>query len=247
MLRALIFDVDGTLAETEELHRRAFNETFTAAGIDWDWDQGLYARLLEVTGGKERIRHFIDVYGARPILGDAAIASLHKAKTQRYTDFVAGGDITLRPGIAALLSEAPSQGVRLAIATTTSRPNVDALLRATLGTQPFEVIAAGDDVVAKKPSPDVYLLALERLGLPAAACVAVEDTLNGLKSAQSAGLACVITPSVYGGAGPFPGALKVVDLSKSSVGVADIAGWLAETGRDRADVNVSQPPLACRS
>jgi HAD superfamily hydrolase (TIGR01509 family) len=226
MLRALIFDVDGTLAETEEIHRRAFNEIFAAHGIGWEWDQALYARLLEVTGGKERIRHYIDAYGACPALEDSAIATLHRAKTQRYTDLIESGDIGLRPGIAALLREAPALGVRLAIATTTSRPNVDALLRATLGSQPFEVIAAGDEVPAKKPAPDVYLLALERLGLSAAECVALEDTINGLRSAQAAGLACVITPSVYGGMGPFPGALRVVDLAEGNVGLADIAGWL---------------------
>jgi HAD superfamily hydrolase (TIGR01509 family) len=226
MLRALIFDVDGTLAETEEIHRRAFNEVFAAEGIGWDWDQALYARLLEVTGGKERIRHYIDAYGATPALDDAAIAALHRAKTQRYTHMIDSGEIGLRPGIARLLEEAPAQGVRLAIATTTSRPNVDALLRVTLGSQPFEVIAAGDEVAAKKPAPDVYLLALERLGLPASDCVAIEDTINGLRSAQAAGLACVITPSVYGGTGPFPGALKVVELAEENVGVADIAGWI---------------------
>jgi HAD superfamily hydrolase (TIGR01509 family) len=228
MLRALIFDVDGTLAETEEIHRRSFNETFAANGLGWAWDQALYARLLEVTGGKERIRHYIDAFGARPALDDPAIAALHREKTQRYTDLIESGDIGLRPGIAALLNQAPALGVRLAIATTTSRPNVDALLRATLGAQPFEVIAAGDEVAAKKPAPDVYLLALERLGLPASDCVAIEDTLNGLRSAQAAGLACVITPSAYGGMGPFPGALKVVDLARGDVGVGDIAGWVGE-------------------
>jgi HAD superfamily hydrolase (TIGR01509 family) len=221
-LRALIFDVDGTLAETEELHRHAFNEAFAAAGLDWHWDQALYARLLRVTGGKERIRHYIDGDDAQPKLDDQAVAALHRNKTARYTNKIDAGDIALRPGIAPLLAEAQANGLRLAIATTTSRPNVDALLRATLATQPFEVIAAGDEVAAKKPAPDVYLLALERLGLPAEACVAIEDTLNGLKSAQGAGLACVITTSVYGGEGPFPGALKVA----GSIGdLAAVTAW----------------------
>jgi HAD superfamily hydrolase (TIGR01509 family) len=226
-LRALIFDVDGTLAETEEIHRRAFNDTFAAAGLAWEWDQALYARLLEVTGGKERIRHYIDAHGAKPALDDAAIAGLHKDKTERYAKFIEDGDMALRPGIQMLLREAASNGVRLAIATTTSRPNVDALLKATLDFQPFTVIAAGDEVKAKKPAPDVYLLALERLGLPAENCVAVEDTLNGLRSAQGAGLACIVTPSVYGGAGPFPGALRVTDLGQTPTGVSDIENWLA--------------------
>jgi HAD superfamily hydrolase (TIGR01509 family) len=238
LLRALIFDVDGTLAETEELHRLAFNETFVASGLDWAWDQTLYAKLLEVTGGKERIRHYIEIYGAMPVLDDAAIAGLHKDKTRRYTDLVETGGLALKPGIEALLAEAQERGIKLAIATTTSRPNIDALLRATLRAQPFEVIAAGDEVAAKKPAPDVYLLALERLGLPAECCVALEDTLNGLRSAQAAGLACIMTPSVYGGTGPFPGALKVVDLGEAPVGIDEIAAWLEE----KDDGNCSPPP-----
>ena len=224
MLQALIFDVDGTLAETEELHRRAFNEAFAACGLAWNWDQALYGKLLEVTGGKERIAHYIAAYRGRPVLDQAAIAALHADKTARYTRLVDCGDIELRPGIRALLQDARAAGLKLAIATTTSRPNVDALLRATLGTQPFDVIAAGDEVGAKKPSPDVYLLALARLGLDAAACIALEDTLNGLRSAQAAGLACVVTTSVYGGDGPFPGATRVVP-SLSGIDTVHLRAW----------------------
>jgi HAD superfamily hydrolase (TIGR01509 family) len=227
-LRALIFDVDGTLAETEEVHRRSFNDAFAAAGLSWRWNQSLYLKLLDVAGGKERIRHYIAAHGATPVLDDAAVAALHKDKTARYTRLVEEGEIQLRPGIKTLLHEAKPYGVRLAIATTTSRPNIDALLGATLNYQPFEVIAAGDEVPAKKPSPDVYLLALKRLGLSANECVAIEDSPNGLRSAQAAGIPCIVTPSVYGGAGPFPGALRVVDLAHQPVSVTDIAGWLGE-------------------
>ncbi len=227
MLRALIFDVDGTLAETEELHRRAFNEAFAAASIDWAWDQALYARLLDVTGGKERIAHYIAAYGGQPPLDPGAIAALHVDKTARYTRLVDAGDIELRPGVAALLRDAREAGLKLAIATTTSRPNIDALLRATLGTQPFDVIAAGDEVPAKKPAPDVYLLALARLGLPAADCIAIEDTLNGLRSAQAAGLACIVTTSAYGGKGPFPGATRVVP-SLFGIDTVQLRAWHQE-------------------
>ena len=227
-LQALIFDVDGTLAETEELHRRAFNAAFAAAGLAWSWDQALYTKLLEVTGGKERIRHYIDAYGARPLLDDDSIASLHRDKTARYTSLVESGDITLRPAAASLMEEARAAGIRLAIATTTSRPNVDALLRATQCEADFEVIAAGDEVRAKKPAPDIYVLALQRLGLAPAACVAIEDTLNGLRSAQGAGLACIITPSMYGGNGPFPGALHVL-APGSSLSIPGIGAMLGKT------------------
>lgn len=242
VLKALIFDVDGTLAETEELHRHAFNDAFAAAGLSWSWDQPLYADLLAVTGGKERIRHYMQTYSADKLDGDA-IAALHADKTAKYTKLVAGGGITLRPGIERLIRQALAAGLRLAIATTTSRPNVDALLRATLKSQPFEVIAAGDEVAVKKPAPDVYLLALEKLGLPPQDCLAIEDTSNGLISAASAGLACVITTSAYGGKGPFPGALAVIDgfgddssiscnvsgqaVSGPLVELSDLQNWMA--------------------
>ena len=210
-LKALIFDVDGTLAETEEAHRSAFNEAFAAAGLPWVWDRALYARLLETTGGKERIRRYIDRDGASPVLDDQAIGKLHAFKTDAYVRLVSEGRLVLRPGVKALLDECRAAGVRLAIATTTSRANVDALRDAALGYQPFEVIAAGDEVATKKPAPDVYTLALERLDLAPEHCVAIEDTLNGLISGTRAGLSCVITTSVYGGRGPVPGALAVVD------------------------------------
>ena len=226
-LRALIFDVDGTLAETEELHRRAFNASFAAHGLDWAWDTELYGRLLAVTGGKERIRFFIDRYAPDCNLDAAAIAALHADKTARYTRFVDEGVLTLRPGVERLLEEARGADIRLAIATTTSRPNVDALLRATLGHNPFDVIAAGDEVAAKKPAPDIYLAALDRLALPADACVAIEDTENGLRSAAGAGLACLMTTSLYGGPGPFPGALRVVGgLEDPPVTLDVLRAWL---------------------
>src|ERR1700712_809679 len=116
-LEALIFDVDGTLAETEEIHRAAFNAAFAAAGLGWHWDVPLYARLLEVTGGKERIRHYAETAG---LPGPADIAALHAYKTARYVDLVRGGSVSLRPGIARLLADAEAAGLRLAIATTTS-------------------------------------------------------------------------------------------------------------------------------
>jgi HAD superfamily hydrolase (TIGR01509 family) len=228
-LAALIFDVDGTLAETEELHRQAFNDTFAQAGLTWHWNQSLYADLLQVTGGKERIRHYLNSLADPPALATADIAALHAQKTARYTEMLEAGGIALRPGIARLTAEAHAAGIQLAIATTTSRPNVDALLRACAPLPHFQVIAAGDEVPAKKPAPDIYRLALQRLGLPETACVAIEDTLNGLRSAQGAGLPCLITKSVYGGAGPFPGALAVIDhLDSPQTGLAQLNAWRAD-------------------
>jgi HAD superfamily hydrolase (TIGR01509 family) len=209
-LSALIFDVDGTLSETEELHREAFNETFAAEGLDWHWDQALYAELLAVTGGKERIAFHQQRSGFEPALSSERIAALHAAKTRLYTSKVAGGGVALRPGIRRILYDAKDAGLRLAIATTTSRPNIDALLAAAAPLPDFDVIAAGDEVKAKKPAPDVYELALTRLGLAPEACLAIEDTENGLRSAMGAGLRCIITTSTYGGQGPFPGACAVI-------------------------------------
>jgi len=187
MIAALIWDVDGTLAETEETHRAAFNGAFAAAGLDWVWDEALYARLLEVTGGKERIRHYVAAHGGRPALDDAAVAALHADKTRRYAEVVAAGGVALRPGVARLLNEARNAGVPVAIATTTTLGNVEALLRAALGPDAMgrvAAIGAGDDVAAKKPAPDVYELVVRRLSVPAARCVAIEDTVNGVRAAR---------------------------------------------------------------
>ena len=223
-LAALIFDVDGTLAETEDLHRDAFNAAFAAAGLDWHWERAHYARLLEVTGGKERIAFHQRLAGLPP-LDAAMIAGLHADKTARYTARIRDGGLALRPGIRRLLAEAAQAGIRLAIATTTTRANVEALLAAASPLPAFEAIAAGDEVPAKKPAPDIYLLALRLLGLPAAACVAVEDTANGVASAVGAGLRCLVTTSAYGGAGPFPGATAVVSsLGEPGAAATVLAG-----------------------
>ncbi|MEZ5878685.1 MAG: HAD family hydrolase [Tepidamorphaceae bacterium] len=198
-LKAIIFDVDGTLAETEEAHRKAFNETFANAGIDWRWSIEDYTRLLKTTGGKERMRrHREDIGAGAP--SDDEIARLHAEKTALYCCLISSGAVPLRPGVAAWIDEARAAGIRLAIATTTNRPNVDALSQAVWGCpaeEVFEVIAAGDEVGAKKPAPDVFLLALQRLGFGPGEAVAVEDSENGLRSAKAAGLRVAVTPSIY--------------------------------------------------
>jgi len=218
--RAIIFDVDGTLSETEETHRRAFNRAFWGAGLDWHWDQALYRQLLEVTGGKERIRYYIESFGgtgAPPDSLDTFVPALHAKKTEAYTEMVSGGELSLRPGIRALLEDTRSREFRLAIATTTTPANVDALLAATLGNEEyFEVICAGDSVANKKPAPDVYELALEELGLPPEACVAIEDSRNGLLSSVAAGIATVVTPGIYTSGHKFDEAALVLnDLAAS--------------------------------
>ncbi len=213
-LEALIWDVDGTLAETEEGHRAAFNAAFADAGLDWHWDAALYARLLEVTGGKERIRRYLDTTPGAGPLDDDTVRRLHAAKTAHYVSAVAAGAVALRPGVHRLLHEAQAAGLRLAIATTTSPANVQALLRATLGPEGpglFEVIGAGDMVPRKKPAPDIFFYVLDRLGLPGDRCLAFEDTVNGLDAARGAGIPVVVTTSLYGGTDGFEDAAMVVD------------------------------------
>lgn len=216
-LRALLFDVDGTLAETEEVHRQAFNAAFATAGLDWVWSKDLYRELLEVTGGKERIRHYLDT--RRPDFhgpDDMAtfIANLHQTKTAIYTDRVAAGGVAPRPGVRRLLAEARAAGLRLAIATTTTPDNVTALLRANLAPDAeswFEVIAAGSMVPSKKPAPDIYLYAMERMGVEPAACLAFEDSENGLIAARAAGLKTLVTVSDYTQSHDFSGAALLLD------------------------------------
>jgi HAD superfamily hydrolase (TIGR01509 family) len=224
MLQALIFDVDGTLADTErDGHRLAFNAAFKEAGLPWHWDVALYGQLLAVTGGKERMLHYAQ--GHAPELAakpgfDNLIRKLHVLKTEHYVQLVHAGRIPLRPGVGPLLREARAAGLRLAIATTTSPENVSALLRASLAPDAeswFEVIGAGDVVAAKKPAPDIYLWVLQRLGLPAQACLAFEDSGNGLKAALGAGLATIITDGEYTRDHDFGGAIAVL----SDLGVPD--------------------------
>ena len=211
---ALIFDVDGTLAETEELHRQAFNHAFARCGLDWNWDRTVYKDLLRVTGGKERIRACHAKQRFAPPLPDAEIAELHRIKTARYAELVAAGHCALRPGVADLLEASRGRGQRLAIATTTSRDNIDVLLSHALGkgwAAAFEAIVAGDDIVHKKPAPDVYLEVLARLRLSASRCVAIEDSGNGLIAAMVAEIPVVITRSLFFRDDDFSGALCVVD------------------------------------
>ena len=229
MLRALIFDVDGTLAETEELHRLAFNDCFAEAGLGWHWSRTDYHRLLKTTGGKERIARYVTEIRKDPESFD--IAALHAEKTRLYTRLMAKGGLSLRQGIADLIKDARLNGLTVAIATTTSRPNVEALALACFGRPAeavFDVLACGDEVAAKKPAPDVYALALERMGLSAKDCVALEDSRNGLNSSRAAGIACIVSPSAYTAEEDFSGALRVVPEFSELGGIAGIQGLMKE-------------------
>jgi len=217
-LKALIFDVDGTLANTErDGHRVAFNQAFADADLDWDWTVEVYGDLLSVTGGKERIRFYLEKYQPDfSIEGDLTefIISLHKTKTDHYLELLQQGKIPLRPGVERLLREARDEGLILGIATTTTPANVSYLLEATLGAESldwFDVIAAGDIVPAKKPAADIFVYALEKLGLSANQCIAFEDSGNGILSSLGAGLKTIVTVNDYTLEHDFSDAVLVLD------------------------------------
>ncbi|WAL60693.1 HAD family hydrolase [Thermocoleostomius sinensis] len=229
-LQALIFDVDGTLAETErDGHRVAFNRAFAEAGLPWEWSIELYGDLLEVAGGKERIQFYLDCVSAAPIQsptqsnvvlprsgGDRIrwITALHTAKISHYKQLLREGIIPPRPGVQRLLQQARSQGVQLAIATTSAPDNAIALLETAFAPNApswFEVIAAGDIVPAKKPAPDIYYYVLQALNLEPQHCLVIEDSPQGLQAALKAGLKTVVTVNNYTRHHDFSGAALVLD------------------------------------
>ena len=219
-LKAIIFDVDGTLADTEDGHRKSFNKAFAENGLDWNWDVALYDKLLKVTGGKERIKYFVSDFltgYTKPEDFDDFIKHLHAVKTGHYTTMLREGAIPLRPGIKQLISDARKAGITLAIATTTSPENVSALLEVGLGkdwANYFSANGCGDIVPAKKPAPDIYNWVLNELKLAPHDCIALEDSNNGLRSALAANIKTYITTNPYTCNQDFTGAAAVLnDLS----------------------------------
>nr|WP_319563859.1 HAD-IA family hydrolase [uncultured Rhodoferax sp.] len=231
-LQALIFDVDGTLADTESVHMAAFNHAFKEMNMDWQWDLALYTELLNISGGKERILHYwkqvnpdIKALDAQAL--NDRISRIHELKTAAYENAVNSGAVSLRPGVLKLMDEALSAGLQLAIATTTSPVNIAALLRHAIGSDwrmNFTAIGDASTAPIKKPHPQVYLQMLEALQLPAAQCLAFEDSSNGLRSAMAAKLATIVTPNSFTAHHDFTGALKVVpDLSQ--VNLQQLRQW----------------------
>lgn len=213
MLKALIFDVDGTLAETEDLHRQAFNHAFKALGLDWHWTPELYAELLKVMGGKERLLHYISQAHPENERSLAArMPEIHDLKTSLYGQLAEKGPLVLRPGVARLIAEARAAGIRLGVATTTTRPNLDRLVAINFpkGDEPFDVVAAGDEAARKKPAPDVFEIALARLGIDPSEGIAFEDSAAGIRSALDAGLPVLATRSRYTESHRLDGAFSAV-------------------------------------
>lgn len=221
MLRALIWDVDGTVAETErDGHRVAFNLAFQAAGVAWRWDVASYGTLLHVTGGRERLLHFMQGRADAPATADereAFARELHRRKNDFYAELVAQGRISARPGVRQLIDACRREGIALAIATTTSARNVDALFNSLFGKgwrSSFAAVVCAEDAPLKKPDPQAYLLALEGLHVAPDEAFALEDSPNGLRAARAAGIRCGITRSAYFADAVFDGAAWVRDELK---------------------------------
>lgn len=216
-LRALIFDVDGTLAETERFgHRMAFNDAFYDLGLDWYWDESLYGDLLAVGGGRERLEAYIRYYRNETTRGRTTlIDDIHETKARYFKQRVGMGDVKIRPGIARIFSqESWDAGLKLAVATNCSLSSLTALTKQFFQRPPeevFDVVVCGKDLKNKKPAPDAYQIALERLGMPAEDCMAFEDSYVGLKAARTVGVPTIVTVSDYTTGEDFAGAKLVLD------------------------------------
>jgi HAD superfamily hydrolase (TIGR01509 family) len=250
-VEALLWDVDGTLAESErDGHRVAFNLAFEACGVPWRWNEARYGELLRVTGGRERLLHDMQTQPDAPTMGAerAALATaIHQRKNHFYAELVRSGGIPLREGVVELMQQCHARSVRMGIATTTSRTNVDALMRHHLGAHwadGFAVLVCGEDVQHKKPDPEVYVRALQGLGIGPLHAVAIEDSPGGVAAARAAGIPVVVTLSAYFGRATIEGAvaigpglhtrqgwrpgLVVPPGDRCGVGLDDIAGWCAQ-------------------
>lgn len=221
-MRAVIFDVDGTLVDSErDGHRVAFNLAFGDLGLPYRWSVEEYGPLLKVTGGRERLTHYLRGEGLDDAHAGELARRLHPLKNEHFLALIAEGRIPARNGVARLLADLEEAGLTVAVATTGSREWVEPLLDRLFGLDRFTVLVAGDDVSKKKPDPQAYELALERLELAPEDAVAIEDSLQGLRAAHAARLPCVVCPSPYARGDDLSDA-ELLASSFEEVGVEDV-------------------------
>ncbi len=203
LLSAVLFDVDGTIAETEEIHRKSFNESFKEFNLDWFWDEAIYKELINIGDGIERIDYYIK--RAWPEMMEYKnltkyINSIHKVKNEIFEDYILESEIKPRPGVVRLIKELKENKVRIAIVSSTSESNLLTLFREGLNIDPintFDLIAHGECTKNKRPSPEIYEWILEKLRLPPQSCIAIEDSLRGVESAKNASVNILVTPSTF--------------------------------------------------
>lgn len=216
-LKGIILDVDGTIADTEEIHRQAFNQAFKQHGLGWHWSVDDYHKILSISGGKERFKKCLRQDRAlRKRIKEPVrfIKELYQHKSEIYRSMLSAGNIRLRPGINRLINEAIDKNILLGIASCSSAANLRTLIKQTLDTEPeelFTAIITNDIVSDKKPSPIVYQCALSSMGLTSNNCIAIEDTANGNLAAINAGLKTIITTHKYTVDNKFDGASLIVN------------------------------------
>ena len=207
--KAILFGSIGTLLETSELQRTAFNQAFSENGLDWNWNQAQYQNLLKKSGGRQRIEDYAAQQGV-----EVDAKKLHNEKTKIFDDFMVSGNVLLRPGVANLIEQALDNGIKLAFVTSTSKDNVDAVFQALknqLNRSNFSFIGNDKMVSNSKPKPDIYLKALSELNLVAQDCIAIEDTEVSMQSALAASIKCIGFPGAFAKDNDFSSAILVTD------------------------------------
>ena len=201
-IKAFFFDQDGVIIDTEkDGHRVAFNKTFFHFGFDFQWSVDEYHKLLQVGGGKERMRHYLYTKGfGRPVAPDeedVLIKEMHRFKTDKFIELIENSEMPLRPGIKRIMEEVKSLGLVLAICTTSNQRAAQAVSKNMLSDIKFDFILAGDMVSKKKPDPEIYNLALAKTGFTHDECIVIEDSRNGVTAAKAAGMHVVATTNFY--------------------------------------------------